>query len=396
VDVAALMLMLLTLMSSVAGATPLDDARDAELQRARGEVANQVQLSAYDLLDELVYQLIQEPVFATQTPVVLAGVSVPVGLGTGLQGLLENHLADLLIQNPSTNITLAHCPSCTAVVVHSGPEGTVVSRGIDNPKVLDELGVGSGKHALFIDVEAEGTWLVLRARITRLTPDLPIVWSHTLSTSASTPALLRQPQNLKSAEDAREEYLDVLQARGPVTVPLRVGVRTYAIRTGNQAGTAPPPFLWLQSGVELSPTRNQVWTSSFLLGYAIIPEAYQGLMGQVRLNRLLTGRYRSLTRPDLYFFAGAAVSTVWGPATGSFSNDRQTADLIIAAANGDDPSATFGAFHVGLELRLGNRVGIASFVETLPGYSESRNFGTHVTFAGIRFQSFGTEVTFCF
>ena len=390
------MLWLLALMCGVASATPLDDARDAELQRARGEVANQVQLSAYDLLDELVYQWLQEPIFAKPTPVVLASVTVPVGLGTGLQGLLENHLANLLIQNPSTNIELAHCPSCTAVVVHSGPEGTVVSRGIDNPKVLEELGAGSGKHALFIDVEAEGTWLVLRARMTKLTPDLPIVWSHTLSTSASTPALLRQSAKLKSAEDAHQEYIEVLEARGPVTVPLRLGVRTYAVRTGNQAGTAPPPFLWFQSGVEISPTRNQVWTSSFLLGYAIIPDAYQGLMGQVRINRLLTGRYRSLTRPDLYFFLGGAVSTVWGPATGGFSNDRQTADQVIAAANGEDPGATFGAYHLGLELRLGNRVGISSFIEALPAYSESRNFGTHVTFANIRFQSFGTEVTFCF
>lgn len=392
---AALILTFWLALCGIAQATPMDDARDAELQRARGEVANQVQLSAYDLLDELVYQWTQEPVFATPTPVVLAGVTVPVGLGTGLQALLENHLSNLVIENPRTNVTLAHCPSCTAVVVHSGPEGTVVSRGIDNPKLIEELGAG-GKHALFIDVEAEGTWLVLRARITELSPDLPIVWSQTLTTSASTPALLRQPQNLKSAEDARQEYLEVLQARGPVTVPLRVGIRTYAVRTGDRAGTAPPPFLWFQSGVEISPTRSQVWTSSFLVGYANIPQAYQGLMGQVRLSRLLTGRYRSLTRPDLYFFVGGSASRVWGAATGSFSPDRQTADQILAAANGDDPSATFGAYHWGLEARLGNRVGVSAFLETLPAYSDSRNFGTHFTFANIRFQSFGTEVTFCF
>ncbi len=392
---AALILSFWLALCGAAQATPADDARDAELQRARGEVANQVQLSAYDLLDELVYQWTQEPVFATPTPVVLAGVTVPVGLGTGLQALLENHLSNLVLENPRTNVALAHCPSCTAVVVHSGPEGTVVSRGIDNPKLIEELGAG-GKHALFIDVEAEGTWLVLRARITELTPDLPIVWSQTLTTSASTPALLRQPQNLKSAEDARQEYLEVLQARGPVTVPLRVGIRTYAVRTGDRAGTAPPPFLWFQSGVEISPTRSQVWTSSFLVGYANIPQAYQGLMGQVRLSRLLTGRYRSLTRPDLYFFVGGSASRVWGAATGSFSPDRQTADQILAAAAGDDPSATFGAYHWGLEARLGNRVGVSAFLETLPAYSDSRNFGTHFTFANIRFQSFGTEVTFCF
>lgn len=393
---AGLILWIWTALCAPAAAGPVEDARDAELERARGEVANQVQLSAYDLLDEMVYQWTQEPVFATPTGVVLAGVTVPVGLGTGLQALLENHLANLLIQNPSTMVELVHCPSCTAVVVHSGPEGTVVSRGIDNPQVFDELGGISGKHALFIDVEAEGTWLVLRARITRLTPDLPVVWSNTLTTSASTPAMLRQSQDLKSAEDARQEYLDVLKGRGPLTIPVRLGVRTYAIRTGNRAGTAPPPMWWIQSGVELSPTQAQGWTTSLLVGYTVIPDAYQGLMGQARVSRLVTGRHRSLTRPDLYLFIGGAVNSVWGPATGPFSNERLTADQLLAAANGDDPSASFAALHFGLDLRLGNRVGMSVFLETLPGFAESRNFGSYLNVAGVDFQAFGGEVTFCF
>ena len=376
--------------------TPIEEAREAELERARAEVANQVQLAAYDLLDELVYGWVTEPVFATPTPVVLAGVSVPVGLGTGMQSLLENHLAGLLTANPATNLQLSHCPSCTAVVVHSGPEGTVVSRGIDNPKVLEELGAGSGKHLLFIDVEAEGTFLVLRARLTKLTPDLPIVWSHTLSTSASTPALLRQSDHLKSATEAREEYVAVLEGQGPLTIPVRMGVRAYARPRGNNAGTAPPPFLWIQTGVELASTDAKVWTSSFMLGYAIIPQAYQGMMGQVRLSRLLTGRYRSLTRPDLYLFGGAAVMTVWGPSTASFANRQLNADQIIAQAAGDDPRATFGAFHIGLDMRIGSRIGMSTFVETMPAFRDSNNFGEYTNFAGITFQSFGTEVTFCF
>ena len=105
---------MIALLLGLATAGELEDARDAELTRARGEVANQVQLSAYDLLDELVYGWVTEPVFASPTPVVLASVTVPVGLGTGMQGLLENHLANLLIENPATNIQLSHCPSCTA------------------------------------------------------------------------------------------------------------------------------------------------------------------------------------------------------------------------------------------------------------------------------------------
>lgn len=302
----------------------------------------------------------------------------------------------MLLANPGTNIELVHCPSCTAVVVHSGPEGTVVSRGMDNPEVLEELGSASGRHALFIDVEAEGTFLVLRARITRLTPDLPIVWSHTVSTSASTPALLREPRALKSAEEARQEYIDTLESRGRVTVPLRFGVRTYAQPQGNNAGTPPPPFPWIQSGVELSPTGAQVWRSSFVVGYSFIPQAYQGLMGQARIARLLTGRYRSLTRPDLYLFGGGAVMSVWGPATGSFSNETLTADQLILALEGDDPRATFGALHLGLDARLGNRVGIAVFLETLPGFYDSRNLGRYIEPAGVEAHSFGTEVSLCF
>lgn len=406
---------LLALLPAAHAATPLEDAQLAELDRVRTQVAGQVQLSAYDLLDELVWGWMSEPAFRTPTPVVLAGVSVPVGLGTGLQALLENHLADLLTQNPDCNVQLVHCPSCTAVMVHSGPEGTVISRGIDNPVLLEELGSAGRKHALFVDVEAEGTWLVLRARLTELTPDLPIVWSRTLSMSSSTPSMLRQPSELKSVADAQQDYLGALTSRGPVFVPVRVGVRTYAAPDtnglfdngfdtydtytdtdtgGRTPGVAPPPFYWVQSGVELGMTDARAWVGSFVLGYTIIPQAYQGLMGQVRMGRLLTGSYRSLTRPDLYAFGGAALMTVWGPGTASFQNDTLDADDILQSLNGDDPRAIFGTFHGGLDLRLGNRMGISAFFEFLPSFRTSSNFGAYVNLGSFGFQSFGTEITF--
>lgn len=377
------------------GGTAAAEAQLAELERVRGQVADQVQLSAYDLVDELVYGWTQDPVFGKPTPVVLAGVTVPVGLGTGMQALVENHIAAVLIQNPASHVQLAHCPSCTAVVVHAGPEGTVISRGLDNPAVLEELGGAAGKHALFIDIEAEGTWLVLRARLTQLTPDLPIVWSHTASTSAATPALLRQPDAIKSAADARQDYLDALHDRGPFTIPLRFVVRSYAQPDG-RTGVAPPPFIWLQTGVELGATDAQAWTSSLLVGYSFIPQAYQGLMGQARISRLLTGRARSHTRPDLYVFVGGAVMTVWGPATASFQEEALTADDIITSLGEDGPRNSFGALHVGLDLRIGNRIGLSSFLETMPSLRRSDNLGDHIRIADLGFQSLGTEVTFCF
>ncbi len=383
-------------LGSAQAATPLADAQQAELDRVRGEVAGQIQLSAYDLLDELVYGWLQDPVFQTPTPVVLAGLTVPVGLGTGLQALLETHLSALLTQNPSTNLQLVHCPSCTAVVVHSSPNATVISRGIDDPSLLAELGDAGDKHALFIDVEAEGTWLVLRARLTELNPALPIVWSRMLSVSTSTPAMLRQPDDLKSAAEARQEYLGVLEERGQLAIPVRLGIRNFAQpdEDAENPGTQPPPFLWLQTGVELALTDSRAWISSFVVGYSIIPQAYQGLMGQVRMSRLVTGNYRSLTRPDVYLFGGGALMTVWGPATGSFVNDSLDTDAIIRQLDGDDPRALFGTFHGGLDVRIGNRMGVNLYLEWLPSFRNSSNFGQYVSIAGIGFQSFGSEVTF--
>ena len=376
-------------------ANPVQEAQLAELDRVRAEVASQVQLYAYDLVDELVYGWTTEPVFDKPTPVVLAGVTVPVGLGTGMQALLENHIANVVAENPLTNIQLVHCPTCTSVVVHSGPEGTVVSRGIDNPGVLEELGTATGRHALFVDVEAEGTWLVLRARLTQLTPELPIVWSHTLSTSANAPALLRQSDQLKSAAEAREEYIDALRGRGPVAIPVRFAVRSYA-RIPFGQGTPPPPFLWLQTGFELGATNAQDWTASLVVGGSFIPQAYQGLMGQARISRLLTGRARSLTHPDVYLFAGGAVISVWGPATAPFQLDPVTSDDILAAAGAVGPRYSFGAIQVGLDVRFGNRVGVSSFLETMPDFNASQNIGHWVRITGVEFQSFGMEVTFWF
>ncbi len=387
--------LILAALFDASAATPVEEAQQAELDRVRAKVADEVHLAAFDLVDELVYGWVSEPVFPTTTPVVLAGVTVPVGLGAGLQALVENHVSTLLTKNPAARIQLVHCPTCTAVVVHSGPEATVVSRGIDDPGVLAELGGATGQHALFLDVEAEGAFLVLRARLTRLTPDLPIVWSHTIATSASTPALLREPDDLKSAAEARAEYLAVLRDRGPISVPLRLVVRTYA-QPDDETAIAPPPFLWLESGVELGATDAQAWTASLVAGYSFIPQAYQGILAQARVNRLITGRARSHTRPDLYGFAGAAVLTVWGPATASFRDDRLTVDEVLTELAESDPRTTFGALQVGLDLRVGNRIGLSSFLETLPSFGDSRNLGAYVRVAGVGFHSLGTEVTVWF
>lgn len=374
-------------------ADPTDDAQQRALEALRRKVANQLQLSAYDLLDELVYTLKRTPPFDGPTPVFLADLTVPIGLGTGLEGLLENHLASLLLANPDARITLSHCPSCTALTLHAGPRGTVVARGLDNPEALAKIGGAEGRYGLYLDFAAEGAWLVLRARITRLTPDLPIVWSHTLSSAAGTASLLREPTALKSADAARAEYLAALNDRRPFLVPIRFALRSYEI--SDQSGTAPPPVLWLQSGFEFALTQARAWNASLILGYAWLPDAYDGVMAQTRLSRLISGSERSLTGPDLYLFLGGAIMTLDGPAIAPFTTDNFD-QLRRQAAADLSQRATFGAFHLGLELRIGDRMGAAIFVETMPAYFDTDRIGTFLSNDLIEIHSFGTEVALWF
>ncbi len=376
-----------------AAAADAEEGQRAELDKLRTKVANQVQLTTYNLLDELVYQWTKVPPFGEPTPVFLAGVTVPVGLGTGLEGLLENHLASLLLNNPSTRVTLSHCPTCTAVVVHSGPKGTVVSRGLDNPEALARIGGKSGRHGLYIDFAAEGAWLVLRARITKLTPDLPIVWSRTLSAAVGTPSLLRQSTALKSADAARTEYLDALRDRGPFTVPIRFGVRSYEV--GAESSVSPPPIVWMQTGFEMALTQARSWTTSMLLGYAWLPDAYRGFMIQSRFSRLISGSEHSLTRPDIYLFLGGAVMTLSGAAIAPFRTDNFD-QILLDTEGAGDTRATFGALHMGLELRVANRVGASMFLENMPAYNDSDRIGVFWDSGIIEFHSFGAEVSFCF
>ena len=46
--------------------------------------------------------------------------------------------------------------------------------------------------------------------------------------------------------------------------------------------------------------------------------------------------------------------------------------------------------------RVGNRIGLSTFLETIPDFANSPNLGDYVFVIGVGFQSLGTEVTFWF
>ena len=86
---------------------------------------------------------------------------------------------------------------------------------------------------------------------------------------------------------------------------------------------------------------------------------------------------------------------VWGAATAPFQADLLTADDFMTSLAGDAPRTTLGTFHLGLDLRLGNRTGFSMFLETIPDRNQSDNFGSYAKVLGLGFQTLGTEVTFC-
>lgn len=380
-------------------APSLDEERQAQLDLLRAEVANQIQLQAYDLLDELVYGWLEAPVFGVDTPVIIAEVTVPVGMGSGLETLIENHLAGLLIKNPGTHLVLTHCPACGAWIARSSPKGTIVSRGVDQPEALRAAaGSVGGRHALFLDFEAEGTALVLRSRIVSLADDdLRIVASRSLSTSTTRPALLRSGDRLKSAADARREYMDLLAGRGNVSFPVRLGVRSYASPPDQQLSIVPQP--WLAAGVEIALGQARAWTSELVVGASYFPSVHTGFLVEGRVARLLTGKASSLTAPDLYGFVGASVIGIHGP--GAFSLREKVpdvADLLLAAsgAAGLNALTIYPTIELGVSLRLGNRIGVAAFMETLPTMGSVPTLGRYLDMGFIGFHTIGGEVSFCF
>ncbi len=395
--IAALLLLALSVASrSYAQAPSVRDLQRAQMEQLRGEIASQIQLQAYDLLDELVYAWTQNPPFPVQTPVVLADVTSPVGFGSGLDALIENHFASLVTNNRQGNVQLAHCPQCTAVIVQAGAKGTLVSRGVDNPEALAKLGGLSGsKHALFLDFEAEGSALVLRARITELQPALPIVYARTLTTTTSSPALLRTPERLKSATEARAEYMDALEKRGLFLVPMKVGIRMYA--EGDQGGPViSAPYIWLQVGAEAALTQARAWTASAHLAGTWMPELHTGWLAGARISRLLSGRSTSLTRPDIYGFTGLNVINIHGQGARTFSLETPTMTDLVNNAGRSDYHATFAAIQLGAELRVKNRIGVSLYLENLPGLGNAPAIGNYLDFGFVQFQSFGAEVSFCF
>lgn len=348
--------------------------RMTQVEQLRAQIANSVHLQANDLLDELVFAWTQTPPFDATTSVILADVVAPLGYGSGFEAMIENHLAELLINNPGSNVQLAHCPSCSSLMVHSDKGSTIISRGMDQPRALAKIRGDTGaQFALFLDFEAEGSALVLRARITRMSETLPIVAARTLSTKTSAPALLRTPTRLVSSAQARQEYLSILEERSPLSIPVKVALSAFA-PPEDQAIRIPVPVPWVQIGAEYALTQARAWKGSLVVGATWIPQLQAGAMVQARIMRLISGTSTSLTHPNVYAFLGIGMGLLTGD-TAQVLNPPPTPppdDEIFG------PSATWLGLQGGLEVKVSRRVGVAVFLEVVPTLYANESVGDYL------------------
>ena len=76
----------------------VEENRLIQLATLRSKLTNQIHLQAYELIDEMVYEWKERPLFEQPTEVVVASVNAPVGFGAGLMTLLENHLYAVILR----------------------------------------------------------------------------------------------------------------------------------------------------------------------------------------------------------------------------------------------------------------------------------------------------------
>ena len=153
------------------------------------------------------------------------------------------------------------------------------------------------------------------------------------------------------------------------------------------------------SGRSFSGTVARAWTGTFSVGVTWMPQLHTGFMAQARISRLLTGSVASLSRPDLYVFLGGSVISIHGQGARVFQN--QVLNLEDVLTNIPEllvePHATFAAFPIGLELRVGNRIGASVFLESAPALNDAPSVGTYLNLLDLlKFHTLGAEVTFCF
>jgi len=344
-----------------------------------------VRLMATDLVDELVYSWISEPPLPERTALILADVAAPVGLDERFTVMVENRLYELLRQNPGIKVDLAHCGPCTQFIAKSNPQGTILSRGVDQPEVLAQLVKNMpGREALSLDFEAEGRELVLRAQVFELTGVQKIVWAKTYSTSLSGRRALRDTSPLISLDEARARQRAILAGRDPLEVTSRLVVRIFNASPSAPVSAAPLPFF--EQSFEAVPLPSRALRAAVTVGFTSIKDSLSAWSVGGHVAHLLLRDTPSLVDPDLYLTFGMHYIRMRGPGALAFSENGVTPDQINNMAT--EPKATLVSWRLGLETHIKFRLGMLAFLEYTPTLDNSNTIEKK-SFLGVPYQSLG-------
>jgi hypothetical protein len=361
-------------------------------QKSFGEeqgVALDIRWMGTDLVDELVHDWELHPPFSSPELASIAEINSPIGLDDRFSVIIENHLIDLLVKIPATNLRLARCSACMKMVVKSTKAGTYIGRGIDQPELLKELSSSGGsRKGLSLSFEAEGRALVLRAQLFSFAePGQPIVWAKSYSTSMSSRLALQNDQHLVTLQEARQTQNSMIHKEDPLQFVTRMTFRNYKLNNaGNTGASNITPLLFVEQSVEgvLLPRRN--YRTAFTVGATSIEKVMSGYSVGGHIAKLLNKQEPSLANPDLYLFGGFQYVRLRGAGATPFGAE----ELDIARIRGDkkEPRAAFLCYRVGLEVHMKHRLGLLAFLEKVPAFDKSDVMGS-TDVLGLKFHGMG-------
>ena len=329
-----------------------------------------LRLMGADLVDEMVYTWTKSPPFNAMRGVVLADVSAPVGLDERFGVMVENRLYEVLQQNPGIPIALVHCSVCRQVVAKSTPKGTLLSRGIDQPEVLQSL-LHSAPERLGLSMafEAEGRELVLRAAIFELVGEQRILWAQTFATSLSARRVLREASPLVSLETARAQQNMLLHGKDSIEVTSRITLRQFNLNGGTGQAA---PLLFLEQSIEGVPSPWRNYRAGFTLGFTSVRESLEAWSAGGHIMKLMFTKTPRLGLPDLYWFFGMHYIRMRGP--GALVFGAQEIDVSRRINPTTEPKATLVTWRLGLETHMKYKLGFMAFLENIPLLKKNNTF----------------------
>ena len=356
------------------------------MERSRLTAANQIQLYAVDMIDDLIYEWITNPPFNEATNLSLVSLDVPMGLNPRMKGILENHFYSLMAEHGETGIAISHCRSCTQLTAYNSGSQTIYGQGYD---VLprNKLTLPQNAKLLFLDFSVDDHYMILRVKVVDDTPRKQVLYAKTIVKSSSEAPLLREDKNIVSKKQAREQYLKMLKKDYVYAVPLTLDVYSFEAADDAQVGII--PMVWWDISVEGGASMDRTWLFSAGAAFAYLPDSYAAFRMSGRLLYRLDSGYYSMARPRTYLFSDLAFSRLTGPGVAVVADDSKLTPVNIIANEENkenDLETILVGIKFGVQLRINRLYRFSAYIQTLPSENGNDNLTSDLI------KSYGAEI----